>query len=254
VNLAGFYMRGEGVKQDTEEGLRLLKSAAEKGDGRADAYLGLANYLGSGIPIDHVAAEAWFKMGVKRGDPEAEFLLALTDAREPGRVPDLAYEAKLLRLSAAGGYVQAFQNLGQLLANHPELPQAQEEAANSLMIAAGAGAWQSSAILAVMARDGRLVPKDRRAAYRWFRIAVLQGGSPAETYLRPELERLAASIADLAAAEQEAVAWLQMHPNHDVFVFTNGVDPKYFPMQEVYATAEAPNLEEKAGQSTEQRN
>ena len=52
MNLAALYMRGEGVKRIRREGLRLLQSAAEKGDGRADAYLGLASYLGSGMPVD----------------------------------------------------------------------------------------------------------------------------------------------------------------------------------------------------------
>src|SRR5258708_2475976 len=65
VNLAALYLRGEAVKQDMQEAVRLLKSAADKGDGRADAYLGLASYLGSGVPIDHAAAETWFRIGAK---------------------------------------------------------------------------------------------------------------------------------------------------------------------------------------------
>jgi hypothetical protein len=47
---------------------------------------------------------------------------------------------------------------------------------------------------------------------------------------------------------------MQMHPNHDVFVYKNELNPKYFPIQEVYATAQAPNVEEKAGQQPEQPN
>ena len=149
------------------------------------------------MPVDHAAAEAWFKIGVKLGDPEAEFFLSLFDEKEPGRVPDLAYEAKLLRLSAAGGYVQAFRNLGLLLANHPELPQAPGGSNEHADVSRGRRR------LAVVGSSGypgarwtACCQKIKRVAYRWFRIAALQGGSPAETYLRPELERLAASIAD----------------------------------------------------------
>lgn len=239
VNLAGFYMKGDGVKQDTGEALRLLKSAAEKGDGRADAYLGLVHYLGSGVPVDRTSAEAWFKAGVKLHDPEAEFFLATMDANEQGRVADLAQEIKLLRLSAASGYVPAIHHLGLLLVNRPDLPQAPHEATNLLLSAAGAGEWKSSALLGVLARDGRLMPKDQRAAYRWYRIAVLQGGTPAETYLRNELKRIARSLADTASADQEVTAWLEMHPNHDLFIFSNEMNPKYFPIQEVYATTHA---------------
>jgi TPR repeat protein len=251
VNLAGLYMHGDGVKQDFGEALRLLKSAADQGNGRADAYLGLASYLGSGTPVDHSAAEAWFRKGVKQHDPEAEFFLALLDTKEPGRVPDLAGDAELLRRSAGGGYVDAFHTLGLLLVHHPELPQAKDEAVNALLTAAGEGSWQSSAALGILACEGRLLPKDQRAGYRWYRIAVLQGGSPAEAYVHPELQRLAKSIADPSAIEQEATAWQQMHPNHDFFVFKNGFDPKYFPIQEVYATVQGLNADQKAGKQPE---
>src|ERR1700726_2448717 len=79
VNLAALYIRGDGVKQHVQEALRLLKSAADKRDGRADAYLGLASFLGMGGAVDHPAAEAWFRIGARQHDPEAEFLLASFD-------------------------------------------------------------------------------------------------------------------------------------------------------------------------------
>jgi uncharacterized protein len=252
VNLAALYIRGDGVKQDIPEALRLLKSAAEKRDGRADAYLGLASYMGTGGAVDHTAAEAWFKIGARQHDPEAEFLLASFDANEPGHVPDLVNEAKLLRLSAAAGYVPAMHGAGLLLVNHPDLAQPPEEATDLLLSAAYAGYWQSSATLGILARDGRRMPKDQRVAYRWFCIAVLQGGGPAETYLRPGLRRLAQGLADPASVEQEAAAWRQIHPNRDLFVYTNEMNPKYFPIQEVYATPHTPKPED--GDQTEQPN
>jgi uncharacterized protein len=252
VNLAALYLRGDGVKQDIQEALRLLKLAADKRDGRADAYLGLASYMGIGGAVDHPAAEAWFKIGATKRDPEAEFLLASFDANEPGRVPDLMNEAKLLRLSAAAGYVPAMHGAGLLLVNHPELAQPAEEATNLLLSAAYAGYWQSSAALGILARDGRRMPQDQRVAYRWYCIAVLQGGGPAETYLRPGLHRMASSLSDAASVEQEAAAWRKIHPNRDVFVYGNEMNPKYFPIQEVYAVPNAPKPE--VGNQTEQPN
>jgi uncharacterized protein len=252
VNLAALYIRGDGVKQDIQEALRLLKSAADKRDGRADAYLGLASYMGLGVVVDHPTAEAWFKIGARQHDPEAEFLLASYDANEPGRVPDLVNEAKLLRLSAAAGYVPAMHGAGLLLVNHPDLAQPSDEATNLLLSAAYAGDWQSSAALGMLARDGRRMPQDQRAAYRWFCIAVLQGGSPAETYLRPGLQRMERSLADAASIEREAAAWRQIHPNRDLFVYANEMNPKYFPIQEVYAVPHTPKPE--VGNQTGQPN
>ena len=250
VSLAALYMFGDGVKQDIQEALLLLKSAADKRDGRADAYLGLASFMGIGGAVDHPAAEAWFKAGARQHDPEAQFLLASFDANEPGRVPDLLKEAKLLRLSAAAGYVPAIHGTGLLLVNHADLAQRPEEATNFLLSSAKAGDWQSSAVLGMLARDGRRTPKDQRVAYRWFCIAILQGGSPAETYLRPGLRRLAASLLDAASIEQEAAAWQQIHPNRDLFFYADKMKPKYFPIQEVYATPHTPNAE--ADDQTEQ--
>ncbi len=243
VNLAALYLREDGLKQDVQEALRLLRSAADKRDGRADAYLGLASYMGMGGPVDHPTAEAWFRIGARQHDPEAEFMLASLDENEPGRVPDLANDAKLLRLSAAAGYVPAMHGAGLLLVNHPELAQPPEEATNLLLSAASAGYWQSSATLGILARDGRRVPQDHRAAYRWFCIAVLQGGSPAEAYLRPGLLGLAQSLPDAASIEQQAAEWQQIHPNHDLFVYANKMNPKYFPIQEVYAVPHTPKPE-----------
>ncbi len=253
VNLAGHYMRGDGVKQDTAEALRLLRSAAEKGYGRADAYLGWASYIGSGVPVDHAAAEVWFKRGVKRHDPEAECFLAAWDANEPGHTPDLALEARLLRLSSATGYVQASHGLGVLLVNHPDLPQAKEEATNLLTSSAQAGYWPSSAALGMLSREGRLVPKDPMAAYRWYRIAISQGGKPAETYLSHELQRMANGL-DTSSADQEVALWLQLHPNHDLFVFTHEMNSTYFPIQEVYATAQAPMMDNEVTNQTKAPN
>ncbi len=99
--------------------------------------------------------------------------------------PILLREAGLLRLSAAAGYVPAIHGLGLLLVNHPDLPQAPAGSDEPLLSLPSGGSWQSSAVLGMLARDGRIMPKDQRAAYRWFRIAVLQGGSAAETYLHP---------------------------------------------------------------------
>jgi hypothetical protein len=96
------------------------------------------------------------------------------------------------------------------------------------------------------------LPKDHRAAYRWFRIAVLQGGSAAETYLRPELKRMAKTVSDEASVKQEAEEWLQMHPHHDLFVWGNELTPKYFPIQEVYATPHAPTVGNEVGNQTEE--
>jgi hypothetical protein len=59
-------------------------------------------------------------------------------------------------------------------------------------------------------------------------------------------------LPDAASVEQDAAAWRQIHPNHDLFVYANEMNPKYFPIQEVYATPHTPKPE--AGDQTQQPN
>jgi TPR repeat protein len=148
--------------------------------------------------------------------------------------------------------VPAIHLLGLLLVNHPDLPQDPQEATDLLLSAAAAGSWQSSVVLGILSRDGRLLPKDQNAAYRWYRIAASQGGSAAQAYLRAEMQRMATILANTASTEQEAAEWLQTHPNQDLFIYQNELNPKYFPIQEVYATAHAPSVDKEVGNQAKQ--
>ena len=90
---------------------------------------------------------------------------------------DIPKAAELLRQAADAGYVPAMHSLGLLLVNHPELKQDPQQSRTLLDMAANAGSWKSSIVLGILARDGRGVPADNKAAYFHFRVAVLQGRS-----------------------------------------------------------------------------
>jgi uncharacterized protein len=240
VNLAAMYLHGNGIKQDPNAALILLKEAAAKHNGRAEAYLGTMYGLGLGVPVDRSTAKGWFERGVKHHSPEAEFGLATLEATEHNRREDLAHEAMLFRLSAAKGYVPAMHSLGLLLANHPELPREPGEEVRMLTSAAQAGFWKSSAVLGMLARDGRYLPQDIEVSYRWFRIAVLQGGAPAEAYLAAALRFQAKQLgAKEQAVDKDAGAWLRAHPTDDLFTFSDGTDGGAFPDREAYAAIQA---------------
>ena len=235
INLASLYLRGEGVPQNAEVAVNLLRSAARGGSGTAEAYLGVMSYTGVGMKADAHAAEKWFKEGVKQHSAEAEFDLASLYSVHPEHAQDFGKAAKLLRLSAGRGYVPAKHSLGLLLVRHPELPQAAGEAASLLGSAAEAGSWRSSLLLGVLARDGRGLAKDQKAAYRWFRVAYLQGGKENGAYLSSAVLQMATALSeeDRRAVESEAAAWFQAHPNKDVYVINDGMDRKYYPLAEV---------------------
>jgi TPR repeat protein len=235
INLASLYLRGEGVPQNAEVAVNLLRSAARGGSGTAEAYLGVMSYTGVGMKADAHAAEKWFKEGVKHHSAEAEFDLASLYSVHPEHAQDVGKAAKLLRLSAGRGYMPAKHSLGLLLVRHPELPQAPGEAASLLGSAAEAGSWRSSMLLGMLARDGRGLAKDQKAAYRWFRVAYLQGAKENGPFLTSAVSQMATALSeeDRRAGESEAAAWFQAHPNKDVYVINDGMDRKNYPLAEV---------------------
>jgi hypothetical protein len=78
-------------------------------------------------------------------------------------------------------------------------------------------------------------------SYRWFRIAILQGGAPAEAYLGAALRFQAKQLGakEQALVDKDAGAWLTAHPTDDLFTFSDGTDGGAFPDREAYAAIQA---------------
>jgi TPR repeat protein len=126
--------------------------------------------------------------------------------------------------------------LGVLLMDHPEVGEkgAGEDVA-WLERAAEAGTWQSSAALGQMAREGRGIPQNTAEAFRWFSIAVRQGGATAGENMRANLGKCRAALTVDQQDEQVRAAndWVAQHPHVDLFVFNDMRSA--FPVGEVYA-------------------
>ena len=143
---------------------------------------------------DKIAAEKWFETGLKLHEPLAAYNLGLLYSAYVDHPQDLPKAAELLRQAADAGYVPAMHSLGLLLVNHPELKQDPQQSLALLETAANAGSWKSSIVLGILARDGRGMPIDNKAAYFHFRVAVLQGGAEANHLMKRDIDTLAAKI------------------------------------------------------------
>lgn len=150
-----------------------------------------------------------------------------------GVIPKQDYRkaVELFRESVAAGYVPAEHALGLFLANHPALAGSPTEAVTLLEKAAAGGIWKSSAVLGALARDGRGVPADDKAAYLHLRIAELQGGEEARPVVAADLRILTAKIseADRAGLDAQAETWMKAHPMNLQFVYKDGADTRQFP-------------------------
>jgi hypothetical protein len=218
----------------------MIQQLADKQFPRAEDYLGILYLLGVGVEKDAAKAEKWFDRAASHHSPEGEYAMGTLYSVTSAHTHDFAKAADYLRLSANGGYVAGMHSLGLLMVNHPEVDQRPGEARHWLETAAEGGAYRSSVILGVLARDGRGVPKDEAVAYRWFTIAVKQGGPPAEKLLANDLlvVRQVLTAEQQSEAELAAQTWLAAHPNEDIFVHGSELNLAYFPMSEVYATGQ----------------
>lgn len=238
LNLAVLYFRGTGIVRDPHIGVVLLQELADKKIPRAEDYLGIAYFLGIGVEKDTVKAEKWFERAASHHSPEGEYAMGTLYSVTENHPHDFVKAADYLRQSADSGYVAEMHSFGLLLVNHPEINQQPGEAVHCLQAAAEGGAYRSSIVLGVLARDGRGLPKNEEVAYQWFTIAVKQGGATVEKLLTADLDvaHKTLSIEQQKSAEQVAQAWMDAHPHQDVYVNGSELNFAYFPMREVYAT------------------
>ncbi|OPZ72049.1 MAG: putative beta-lactamase HcpC precursor [Firmicutes bacterium ADurb.Bin456] len=138
VLLGHLYYLGEEVRQNKEEGLRLIREAAEQGSCYGQCILGVILLArekdGEGIK--------WLRLAAEQGVEEAQFLMGALYSDGRYIPQDYPEAARWYRLAAEQGYAEAQQSLG-----HAYL-------------------------------EGQGVPKDEEEAARWFMKATLQGHEP----------------------------------------------------------------------------
>ena len=61
------YVEGLGVEKNEEEGIKLYKLSAEKGNEDAMYYLGACFYNGVGVSQDYGEAVKWWKKAAEKG-------------------------------------------------------------------------------------------------------------------------------------------------------------------------------------------
>ena len=176
--------------------------------------------------------EVWLALGSRQHEPVAAYGLGYLLSLAPDHDHDLVRAVELFRISAAKGYVPAIHQLGLLLVNHPDLAGSTQEAVPLLREASSAGCWKSSAVLGILARDGRSMPADPALASYYFHLAVLQGDQAARHYIAGDLAAIARKISsreDSARATQ-AAQWFQQHQVPMLFVYREKEQQKNFPI------------------------
>jgi uncharacterized protein len=231
INLGVVYLYGLGVPKDPAMGAEFFRQALADGDGAGAFSLGEMYAFGVGVNKDPAAARHWYELGAKLENPLAEFRLADMIVQSRPSSDELNHAVKLLRRSVTAGYIPAEHLLALLMINHPELVESPAAAVPLLEQAASAGLWQSSMLLGILARDGKVMPADAAAAYYDFRVAALEGGEQAARMLANDLRVLAARLGweQTQAKDAQARAWVQKHQVTIEFVYRKQDQLQGFP-------------------------
>ena len=210
LDLAEFYGRGLGVRQNFTERFHWLQKAAEAGDPRGIYLAAVCQETGLGTTADPEKARAGFLKAAEIGLAEAH--LKLAEGFMAGPEADQVRAANHLEEALAGGLPLAANILGRLyLEGAGNLAADAGKARRALQRGAELLDPEAMKNLAVMFRQGWGGPADPAEALKWY-LAAREAGwqddgmDEALAKLEGELEPRAVSEAKAGAR-----AWLEEH-------------------------------------------
>ena len=106
-----FYASGTGVAKDYQKAMFYYRKAAEHGNTRACASIGILYDKGDGVPIDHNRAVQYYIMGAMAGHAHAQALLAVNYLVGDGVPKDKRRAAYWFEQAANNGYPVAMQQM-----------------------------------------------------------------------------------------------------------------------------------------------
>jgi TPR repeat protein len=161
--------------------------------------------VNAAISGDYPTALALLVAGADRGDPRAEFFLGILYESGTGVTKDVEKAARFYRLSAAQGLAPAQNNLGSLYATGDGVAQDLPEAMKWWMLAAEQGLPVAQTNLAAFYATGTAIPQDLVQAYKWSALAAAQGYADAEEILATITMMI--SPEELVSAKRLVQAW-----------------------------------------------
>ena len=212
--LGDLYYNGLGVSQDFAQAAMWSRKAAEQGDATAQFNLGLLYANGEGVAKDYAQAAVWWRKAAEQGDAHAQYSLGLSYATGNGVAMDYAQAAVWIRKAAEQGYADAQLNLGLKYFAGLGVPQDYAQAAVWYRKAAEQGDAEAQFNLGVRYYAGQGVPQDYAQAYFWFNIAATGNLVASQQEDNTKFRDLAASHlmpADLSQVQGRAREWFELH-------------------------------------------
>lgn len=184
--VAGFYLNGEQVKQDTYEAghwskssLPHLKKLADEGHSEAQRHLGYFYDTGLGGEIDDRLAVMWYRKAAAQNDVPAKNYLGLMYDKGEGVTRDPVEAVKWYREAAEQNDAIAQSNLGLMYAKGNGVTKDPVEAVKWYRKAAEQNDSYGQFSLGRAYSHGEGVTEDAAEAERWFRKALVNPAADA---------------------------------------------------------------------------
>src|SRR5215467_6793721 len=152
-----------------------LRTAAAKGDPTAEFEIAVRFAEGRGMPQNFAAAAEWFERAAKQGLAPAQFRLGGLYEKGMGVKKDLDAARRLYLAAAQAGNAKSMHNLAVLYAEGAEGRPDYQTAAHWFRKAADHGVTDSQYNLGILYARGIGVETNLAEAYKWFALAAREG-------------------------------------------------------------------------------
>jgi uncharacterized protein len=207
-DLGGLYLEGREVARDTQRAADLLRKAADQGHAAAVYNLGVMARDGIGVAKDRALARSLFLKAAASGYALAQYSLArlLYDQR------DFAQAARWYEKAGNQGDIDALYNLGYMYHEGEGVARDYRKANELFLSVAAKGRFdeqrrgvKACSMLGRSYRYGEGVPRDYVEAYKWYLVAAVQGHPTAQADMK-EIERFM-SADEIAIAKKRVAAF-----------------------------------------------
>jgi len=188
-----------------------FETAANRGNGEAQYYLGMMYLEGQGFDQNPDEALRWLRRAAEKKVPEAENLIGVMYADGESVPADDAEAVRWFRRAADRGFGPGQANLGSMYLDGAGVAKDEQEAARLYRLAAEQNVGFAQMGLSALYYSGTGVPKDTVQAVKWLLLAAEAGDDEAMEVLfdfDAIFEDGEISDAQYEQGAAEAEAWL----------------------------------------------
>lgn len=169
---------GEGVRKNSNEGVKWLEKAADGGHAKAMHALGALYEEGQGVDQSFEKAAVWYGKAAEKDLPDAQFSLSMLYQNGRGVKKDPVKATELTQKAAEGGFSPAQAFYASKLVNGDGVTKNPAKGALWFLKAAKQDHPFAQRQLAYLYYTGNGVPVDYERCLAWYRRAASVSGDP----------------------------------------------------------------------------